>query len=281
MVNMDKGLQWPYYLKEGRHLTPIGKHFSQSDASIDDEEQWIPVSVDKSRKIQKARCSFLRKCGMLSRNEQDNYEKLGLKTCFILENTNRINRIDTVEELLADQSTLFSRAFMRYKYAKDIFDVSLGEAAGLKIRMELAEFFRSNYYRDYKIPGIQLTEYTLESVLKQLRNHASQSRRDLTFYPEKLNRLMEVTDEDESQITEKILRQLKRWGIETKIEKNQVNCLKDCIDIYCSSITEYRASSCGTIDHFSPVNNRGEYKEFKDYQHRKKVLKEMREKCVQ
>ena len=54
MVNMDKGLQWPYYLKEGRHLTPIGKHFSQSDASIDDEEQWIPVSVDKSRKIQKA-----------------------------------------------------------------------------------------------------------------------------------------------------------------------------------------------------------------------------------
>ena len=114
---MDKGLQWPYYLKEGGHLTPIGKHFSQSDASIDDEEQWIPVSVDKSRKIQKARCSFLRKCGMLSRNEQDNYGKLGLKTCFILENTNRINRIDTVEELLADQSTLFSRAFMRYKYA--------------------------------------------------------------------------------------------------------------------------------------------------------------------
>ena len=278
---MDKGLQWPYYLKKGRYLTPTGKHFAQSDASIDDEEQWIPVSADKGRKIQKARCSFLRKCEMLSRNEQDNYEKLGLKTCFILENTNRINRIDTVEELLADQATLFSRAFMRYQYAKDKFDEYLGEAAGLKKRMELAEFFRSNYYRDYKIPGLRLTADTLESVLKQLRNHASQSRRDLTFYPEKLNRLMEVTDEDESQITEKILRQLKRWGIEAKIEKTQVICLKDCIDIYCSSITEYRASSCGTIDHFSPVNNRGEYKEFQDYQHRKKLLKEMRDECVQ
>lgn len=98
-------------------LIPTGKHFSKSDDNADDEERWKPVSAAKSREIQNSRRDFLSKCGMASRHRQENCGKLGVKTCFILKNVGEFNRIDTIEELLADHSTLFSRSFMIYKYS--------------------------------------------------------------------------------------------------------------------------------------------------------------------
>ena len=96
-----------------------------------------------------------------------------------------------------------------------------------------------------------------------------------------MNRITEAKNEAEDQIAENFLLQLKQWGIDDEIEKTQVSCLKDCIDIYCSSLVSYRAYSRNDVKFFSPVNNLGEYKEFQDYRCRKKVLKEIREECVQ
>lgn len=114
MADMNKSRSWPYYVRKEDfiRLIPKGKHFSKSDANVDDEERWKPVSAAKSREIQNSRYDFLLKCGMASGHRQENYGKLSVKTCFILKNIGEFNRIDTIEELLADHSTLFSRSFM-------------------------------------------------------------------------------------------------------------------------------------------------------------------------
>lgn len=282
MADMDKSRSWPYYYDDSFiRLIPKGIHFSQSNDKVDDEERWEPVSVAKSREIQNSRRDFLSKCGMASSLRQENYGKLGVKTCFILKNISAINRIDTVEELLADHSTLFSRSFMLYEYSKLKYHGYMSKDERLKNRMEIAKEYRRNYYRDNNIPGPSLSSDTLESVLDQTRDKAHKSRNNLTFYLKKLNGIMEAANGTEDQIAENFLMQLKKWGIEDEIEKTQVSCLMNCIDIYCSSLMGYRAYSRNDVKFFYPINNRGEYKEFQDYQHRKETLEEMREKCVQ
>lgn len=283
MADMNKRPLWPYYVRKKDFiiLIPKGKHFSQSNDNADDEERWNPVSAAKSREIQNSRYDFLSKCGMVSSRRQENYGKLGVKTCFILKNIGEINRIDTVEELLADHSTLFSRSFMLYKYSMLEYHAYMSKEEKLENRMKTAKEYRQNYYRDNNIPGPSLSSDTLEHVLNKLRHKTHESRNSLTFYLKKLNGIMEAANDAEDRIAENFLLQLKQWGIDDEIEKTQVGCLKDCIDIYCSSLMEYRAYSRNDVKFFSPVNNRGEYKEFQDYQYRKETLEEMREKCVQ
>lgn len=251
-------------------LIPTGKHFSKSDANVDDEERWKPVSAAKSREIQNSRYDFLSKCGMASRHRQENYGKLGVKTCFILKNVGEFNRIDTIEELLTDHSTLFSRSFMIYKYSMLKYHGYMSKKERLENRMEIAKQYRQNYYRGNNIPGPSLPPETLESVLDQIRDKTRKSRNNLTFYLKKLNRITEAKNKAEDQIAENFLLQLKQWKIDDEIEKTQVSCLKDCIDIYCSSLMGYRAYSRNNVKFFSPVNNLGEYKEFQDYRCRKK-----------
>ncbi len=283
MADMDKSRSCPYYVREKDfiRLIPKGKHFSKSDANVDDEERWKPVSAVKSREIQNSRHDFLSKCGMASGHRQENYGKLGVKTCFILKNVGEFNRIDTIEELLADHSTLFSRSFMIYKYSMLKYHGYMSKKERLENRMKIAKQYRQNYYRQNNIPGSSLSLNTLESVLNKLRHKAHESRNSLTFYLKTLNRITEVKNESEDQIAENFLLQLKQWEIDDEIEKTQVSCLKDCIDIYCSSLVSYRAYSRNDVKFFLPVNNLGEYKEFQDYRCRKKELKEIREECVQ
>lgn len=116
--------------------------------------------------------------------------------------------------------------------------------------MKTAKEYRQNYYRDNNIPGPSLPSKTLEHVLNKLRHKAHESRNSLTFYLEKLNRITEAANETEDQIAENFLLQLKQWGIDDEIEKTQVSCLKDCIDIYCSSLTGYRAYSRNDVKFF-------------------------------
>lgn len=231
-------------------LIPTGKHFSKSDDNADDEERWKPVSAAKSREIQNSRYDFLSKCGMASRHRQENYGKLGVKTCFILKNVGEFNRIDTIEELLADHSTLFSRSFMLYKYSMLRYHGYMSKKERLENRMEIAEQYRQNYYRDNNIPGPSLPPKTLEHVLNKLRHKAHESRNSLMFYLKKLNRITEAKNKAEDQIAENFLMQLKQWEIDDEIEKTQVSCLKDCIDIYCSSLVSYRAYSRNDVNFF-------------------------------
>ena len=221
MADMNKSRSWPYYVrdKDCIRLIPKGKHFSKSDDKADDEERWKPVSAVKSKEIQNSRYDFLSKCGMASGHRQENYGKLGVKTCFILKNIGEFNRIDTIEELLADHSTLFSRSFMLYKYSMLKYHGYMSKEERLENRMKIAKQYRQNYYRENNIPGSSLLSHTLESVLNKLRHKAYESRNSLTFYLEKLNRITEAKNEAEDQIAENFLLQLKQWGIDDEIEK--------------------------------------------------------------